>query len=445
MRIAAPSRTTRFERRVRTCARACLLTFARPLLPRRDSATAGYVGRCNADGSSTLQMCTDYPTCSACPFTIAFARSDVCLPNPLLYGSQSVTMDCRQPVTLPPVNPPQGHALIEWFEFNACVDDHRTLVQAPLEVCHVVPDAPVFGATRGYKLTCEADGSRGSIFFCEANCTRCLERPFVSRACFETGTEDVRSARITCPRLPPPPPSASALPRPSQSSQPRPSQSSQPRPSQSSQPRPSQSSQPSQQPLPSQSSQPSQQPLPSQSSQPSQQPLPSQSAQPSLALPSPSQSAQPSLALPSPSEQPLPSQSSQPLPSRSSQPRPSQSSQPRPSQSSQPRPSQSQQPRPSQSQQPRPSQNLQCPPGYFVNPNWNQNNNNNNNNRNRPSTNVPAYCVQIPRCPQGYVFSVPAWQFNMRSDGRSNTNVAQPVPIGCVLLGRSLSEGNLRA
>lgn len=86
--------------------------------------------------------------------------------------SQGCSPDGRQQV-----------ALVNWFRAPACAargtpGEQRTIVAAPLEVCHLVPGVgPAGNPLGGYRVSCAADGSGGGVVqFCSnASCASCAE------------------------------------------------------------------------------------------------------------------------------------------------------------------------------------------------------------------------------------------------------------------------------
>lgn len=82
----------------------------------------------------------------------------------------------------------QQVAVINWFSQSNCALDAppaypRTVVSAPLEVCHTVPSR----AHGGYKVQCAADGTSGVVTFATTNRCEVVEAavPFANYACVD--------------------------------------------------------------------------------------------------------------------------------------------------------------------------------------------------------------------------------------------------------------------
>lgn len=72
--------------------------------------------------------------------------------------------------------------MVNWFEVGGCSargapSEHRTIVAAPLEICHTVPGVDGLGnPLGGYRVSCAADGKSGVVQFCSSNtCGSCAE------------------------------------------------------------------------------------------------------------------------------------------------------------------------------------------------------------------------------------------------------------------------------
>lgn len=69
----------------------------------------------------------------------------------------------------------QQIAMVNYFSNGDCTAPggslgHRTIVNAPLEICHTVPNS-TYG---GYRVSCDPSGARGAIQFCSTNrCSDC--------------------------------------------------------------------------------------------------------------------------------------------------------------------------------------------------------------------------------------------------------------------------------
>ena len=63
-----------------------------------------------------------------------------------------------------------------------------TVVSAPLDICHTVPETSGFANTYGgYKVTCSADGQSGALQFCDTNkCGVCNTTTFQQYRCLPT-------------------------------------------------------------------------------------------------------------------------------------------------------------------------------------------------------------------------------------------------------------------
>lgn len=145
------------------------------------STTGGYRVTCNADKTGGTFTVCNRNTCDTCGVEVPFTNNQ-CLPNPIQYGSRSVSIDCTAANPAPPA-PAAGDSLITWYEAGTCSGADRTLVLAPQELCHLVPNSQ----TAGYRVNCNDAGTGGVFSVCDdPNCANCnVTRPFTNQQCYD--------------------------------------------------------------------------------------------------------------------------------------------------------------------------------------------------------------------------------------------------------------------
>jgi hypothetical protein len=120
-----------------------------------------------------------------------------CLDNQPVYGGLSFDASCAD--TSVGQNTPIGSDVaIQWFEEAGCGSTHTTVVLAPRDTCHVVPNSDVTDQFQGYQVTCDADNAGGTFSVCTtAQCGQCdIQTPFRNGQCLPnppvTGSASVR-------------------------------------------------------------------------------------------------------------------------------------------------------------------------------------------------------------------------------------------------------------
>lgn len=173
------------------------------LCQRVPDSNKGYLVTCNAgaQGGGQISFCDDI-TCGNCQTQTAFTENQ-CLANQIQYGGLSFDVSCKN--TDVPTNI-QDQVLstdvaIVWFEEAGCGGPHSSLVLAPRDTCHLVPNADTPAAFTGYKVTCNANGG-GTFSVCDSTtCGNCpINTPFDDNTCLGQNplTTGAASVRFVC-------------------------------------------------------------------------------------------------------------------------------------------------------------------------------------------------------------------------------------------------------
>ena len=145
-----------------------------PSTPGFDNAFQSYRTTCRADGSGGIMQFCPGAGCSGACIERSFDEY-TCQDTDPAFGSSSVSVDCfgqGEPVLVPGARPNPGFFTATYYSeeacaLNTCPLGRYSVVEAPQELCHVVPNSVGGRITNtGYRVACAQTFAGGFVQYC---------------------------------------------------------------------------------------------------------------------------------------------------------------------------------------------------------------------------------------------------------------------------------------